>query len=217
MDWICSLSRLVPAPLGGDISAVRTNSFCSSFCFSLATRVRYSFLGRASTVAFHKSSRKMKVMRKIFIIGILGALLSMSCTKKTETSPVEAPSPEIAVRKFVELSAQAKELSDKDRLGELCTGEMKLALEQMSAEQFGMFYLNGNISIQDFQVLSSSRDKSKAQIVYQVSVENRQGTDITKEMNQREVDLSETPAGWLIEAVRPKGVDKLVFTRGMIF
>lgn len=159
----------------------------------------------------------MRTMKKNLLIAILSIVFSASCTKKSETPIAEVPSPESAVRKFVELSVQAKELSDKDRLGDLCAGEMKLALEQMSMEQFRMFYLNGNISIQDFKVLSTSRENSKAQIVYQVSVENRQGTDVTKEVNQREVELTETPSGWLIEAVRPKGVDKLVFTRGMIF
>ncbi|MFM8315704.1 MAG: hypothetical protein ACKOA8_15595, partial [Deltaproteobacteria bacterium] len=91
------------------------------------------------------------------------------------------------------------------------------AFESMNDEQFRMYYLNGNISIQELKVLSVNRDKNKAVVHYQVAVENRQGTDVTKEMNEREVDLIESPSGWLIESIRPKGTDKLVFSKGMIF
>lgn len=141
----------------------------------------------------------------------------LGCTKKEVKEVVVTVSPEDVVKNFVQVSGQAKEVLDKNKLVELCTGEMKVAFESMNEDQFRMYYLNGNISIQELKVLSVNRDKNKAVVHYQVAVENRQGTDITKEINEREVDLIESPSGWLIESIRPKGTDKLVFSKGMIF
>jgi len=156
-------------------------------------------------------------MKTSLLVVLVSCLGLMGCHKKSEAPLVEKTSPESVIRKFVDLSAQAKELSDRNRLADFCSGNMKAAFEQMTDEQFRLFYLNGNIEVQEFKILSTNRDTNKAKIVYQVTVENRQGTDITKEVNEREVELLEVPTGWLIEAVRPKGLDKLVFSRGMIF
>ncbi|NBV50279.1 hypothetical protein EBR78_03530 [bacterium] len=153
-------------------------------------------------------------IRSALVILVFGLV---ACTKKEVKEVVIAVSPEDVVKNFVQVSGQAKEVLDKSKLVELCTGEMKTAFENMNDEQFRMYYLNGNISIQELKVLSVNRDKNKAVVHYQVAVENRQGTDITKEVNEREVDLIESPSGWLIESIRPKGTDKLVFSKGMIF
>jgi hypothetical protein len=94
---------------------------------------------------------------------------------------------------------------------------MKAAFEAMNEEQFKLFYLNGNINIKELKITSVTKEGPKTTVHYQVTVENRQGTDVTNEMNEREVELVESPQGWLIESVRPKGVDKLIFTKGMTF
>jgi hypothetical protein len=104
---------------------------------------------------------------------------------------------------------------------QLCTierrGEMKAAFEDMNDEQFRLFYLNGNLNIQELKVLSTNINNDQAIVVYQVVVENRQGTDVTKETNEREVVLNQGAGGWLIDSVRPKGTDKLIFSKGMVF
>jgi len=146
-------------------------------------------------------------------------LLPVGCTKKIpeKVQSATAPLPEEVVRKFVFLSGQAQELLDKEKLSEMCSGAMKQALAEMNPEQFRLYYLNDNLSVQDFKILSTSKTGVQAKVVYQITIENRQGTDITKEVNQREVDLMETPQGWLIESIRPSGTDKLIFTKGLVF
>lgn len=140
-----------------------------------------------------------------------------ACTNKEEDKNAKISQPEEVVRNFVQLSSNAKELKDKSTLSEMCTGEMKTAIEQMSDEQFRLFYLNGNLKIQELKILSATNEKGSAKVHYQVLVENKQGTDVTKEINEREAELKELPNGWLIETVKTKGTDKLVFTKGMIF
>lgn len=138
------------------------------------------------------------------------------CTKKASI-PEASRSAEDVVKEFVTLSASAKNAVDKKTLEGLCTGEMAKAFEQMTDEQFRIFYLNGNLGIQSIQVLESKVDGEAAIVRYQVTVENRQGTDVTKEVNDREVALKLSSGNWLIDSVRARGADKLVFTRGMIF
>ena len=147
------------------------------------------------------------------------ALLSSSCTKKKveESAPTQPVSAEEIVRNFVRLSTQAKDLPDKNGLSALCSGDMKSAFETMNEEQFRLFYLNGNLNIKEFKITSVNKEDGKTKVQYQVTVENRQGTDVTHEVNEREADLVESPSGWLIEAIRPKGVDKLIFSKGMTF
>jgi len=148
----------------------------------------------------------------------MSLILFVGCTKKTDQkTELPSPLPEEVVKKFILLSGQAQEISDKDKLTDLCSGEMKKAFQDMSPDQFRLYYLNDNLTVQDFKVLSSSKTQNQAKIFYQVMIENRQGTDVTKEVNEREVDLVETPQGWLIESIRPSGTDRLIFTKGMVF
>lgn len=156
-------------------------------------------------------------MKKLISVIVLSLCLFNGCTKKEAPALSAAASPEDAVRSFVHLSGEAKETNDKNKLTGLCSGEMKFAFENMNEEQFRLFYLNGNLNIQELKILSTNVNKSQAVILYQVVVENRQGTDITKEINEREAQLTEGPTGWLIESIRPRGTDKLIFSRGMVF
>lgn len=143
--------------------------------------------------------------------------LTVSCTKKEAQSPAKTSQPEEIVRRFVFLSSEAKEPKDKMALKEFCTGPMEAAFEQMSDEQFRLFYLSGNIKIEDMKTLSSNVEKDSATVHYQVVVENKQGTDVTKETNEREAILKELPGGWRIEFIRARGADQLKFAKGMIF
>ena len=156
-------------------------------------------------------------MKNISILALLLCVVFSSCTKKEEAPTVSSVSPEEVVRNFVSLSSQAKEAQDKVRLSEFCQGDMRAAFEGMTDEQFRLFYLNGNVNIKELRITGITKDKNKATVQYQILVENRQGTDITHETNEREVELSEVPNGWVIEAIRPKGTDKLIFSRGMVF
>lgn len=152
------------------------------------------------------------------ILSVMSFLIALNGCVKKEPSPVpNAKSPEEVVRTFVRLSGEAKEVTDKSKLSDLCTGDMKNALIEINDEQFRLFYLSGNVNIQELKILSTNISQAKATIVYQVLVENRQGTDITKELNEREAVLGEGPNGWLIESIRPRGTDKLIFSRGMVF
>jgi len=139
------------------------------------------------------------------------------CVKKEVSTASPPKSPEEVIRSFVRLSGEAKEVSDKAKLGELCSGEMKSALAEINDEQFRLFYLTGNVNIQELKILSTISNDSQATIIYQVVVENRQGTDVTKETNEREAVLKQGATGWLIESIRPKGTDKIIFSKGMVF
>ena len=152
-----------------------------------------------------------------FYFLVLVLLGSIGCTKKeVVVTPIE-PNPEEAVRSFVQLSGKAKELGDRSKLIEMCSGDMKKAFQEMNEEQFRLFYLNGNVNVLDLKILSTSKNEESAKVQYQVLVENKQGTDITKETNEREAELVKSGNSWLIEAIRPKGIDKLIFTKGMVF
>lgn len=154
-----------------------------------------------------------------FFLAISGLIIFASgCTKKVE-APTQKSNllPEEVVKEFVLLSGQAQELSDHEKLSQMCSGIMKKAFDEMSPEQFRLYYLNDSVTVQGIKILANSKTQGQAKVVYQVTLENRQGTDITKEMNEREVDLVETPQGWLIESIRPAGTDKLIFSRGMVF
>ncbi|NBX76940.1 MAG: hypothetical protein EBQ92_10335 [Proteobacteria bacterium] len=156
-------------------------------------------------------------MKNIFILISLTLIGFMGCTKKEAPVLPVTTSPEEVVRSFVRLSGEAKEVVDKSKLASLCSGEMKAAFDDMNDEQFRLFYLNGNLNVQELKILSTNINKDQATVLYQVVVENRQGTDVTKETNEREVVLNQVAGGWLIDTVRPKGTDKLIFSKGMVF
>jgi hypothetical protein len=156
-------------------------------------------------------------MKIFLLLSTLFCLNLANCTKKEEAPQLISVSPEEVVRNFITLSSQAKETRDKSRLSDFCQGDMKAAFDGMSDEQFRLFYLNGNVNVKELRITGITKEKNKAVVQYQVLVENRQGTDVTHETNEREVELSEVSNGWVIEAVRPKGTDKLVFSKGMVF
>jgi hypothetical protein len=94
---------------------------------------------------------------------------------------------------------------------------MKQTFEKMNLETFRMNYLNQNIKLKEIRITENSIEDVRARIAYEVEIENLQGTTVTQEQNQREVELVKMAGGWFIETIRPKGSDKIAFTRGMIF
>lgn len=158
-------------------------------------------------------------MKNFLILFVCLTFLASSCTQKKQEEPIPSQpvSAEETVRNFVRLSSQAKDVQDKTALSGFCAGDMKSAFDTMNEEQFRLFYLSGNLSVKELKITSVTKEDSKTMVQYQVTVENKQGTDVTHETNEREAELVESPQGWLIQAVRPKGVDKLIFTKGMTF
>lgn len=158
-------------------------------------------------------------MKKFLTLTAFTPLLFVACTRWGGNSAnVETGrTPEETVKQFVELSASAKETDDKRRLEELTAGELRRAFSQMSDESFRMTYLNHAIKIKDLKILESVKEGAAAKVSYSVSVENPQGTDITHETNEREVLLTQSQGAWYIESLRPKGSDRIAFTKGMIF
>jgi len=159
-------------------------------------------------------------MRAIIVLSCL--ILFAGCIKKeganpAGTSAVEKKTPEQVVKEFIDLSAGAKELGDREKLKELCVGELRRALERMTDEAFRIGYLNNNVKIKSVRVIESSFENDAAKIRYQVFVDNPQGTDPTTELTEREVGLTKSQGNWFIESIRPVGSDKIAFTRGMMF
>lgn len=156
-------------------------------------------------------------------------LLFCGCTRQAAKRAAQGPFD--VVKDFVQLSAAAKDASDKQKLADLCTGEMKSAFERMTDEAFRISYLGSNLKIQALKALpdlsadanapvapgKAPAEGDSATVRYQVTVENKQGTDPTQEINQREVVLKRLKEGWFIESVRLQGSDQIVFNRGMIF
>jgi hypothetical protein len=151
---------------------------------------------------------------KILTLGLLVVLFG-ACTKKSAVNP--GPSPEETVKSFIELSASAKDKADKLKIQALCVGELRRAFDRMTDEIFQMSYLSNNVKIEDLKFIQSKVDGETARVLYQVSIENKQGTDTTKEVNQREVELARTQGSWQIESIRMVGSDNVAFTRGMMF
>jgi hypothetical protein len=158
-------------------------------------------------------------MKKLTLILLLFfvACIKNSTTPTASVSKTVDAGPSDVVKTFVNLSATAKSLEDKTRLVESCGGDFKTAFERMSEEEFKLTYLSGQIKVENLEVLDSSVDKEVAKVHYRVSVENKQGTETTQETNEREAILRKGVSGWVIEAIRLKGSDKLAFTRGMMF
>jgi hypothetical protein len=162
---------------------------------------------------------KMRFFLALFLIISFAA-----CTKsgKAPEAPAvpsaaeKAKTPEELVRSFVELSAAAKDPGDKQKLQNLCSGEMRGALEKMTDEGFRLAYL-GNLKVTDITFVESKIDGDLAKLRYRVSVENGQGTDTTKEENEREVELVQVQGIWRMQNIRMKGSDKIAFMNGMVF
>lgn len=146
-------------------------------------------------------------------------LFSASCTKKPggNFQASSTRSPEEVVKEFIDKSVHSTSVDDRRFLQDLCAGEMKRAFERMSDEEFRASYLSNELKLQGIKILNQTVESDVARVHYQVSVQNGMGTDPTQEYNEREVELKLSQGAWYIEYIRPKGVDKLAFTRGMIF
>ena len=153
---------------------------------------------------------------------VLLAAFFMACTPKqaaqnSANQQTAQVLPNEVVKTFVELSASAKSIEDKRKLQDQCAGELRRAFERMSDEEFRLSYLATQVKIQGLKILESNIQNDSARVRYELSVENHQGTDVTHEVNEREVELIRSQGSWFIEFIRLKGSDKLAFTRGMIF
>ncbi len=155
----------------------------------------------------------MKNLIFAFLIFFLG------CTKhqQSQTASLSELNPSGVVKAFVELSASARTTDDKKRLIESCGGDLRRAFERMSEEEFKLAYLSSQLKIEKIEIKNATTQDDTAWVHYQVTLENKQGTETTHEINEREVQLRKISGGWIIEAIRLKGTDKLAFTRGMMF
>ena len=118
---------------------------------------------------------------------------------------------------FVEASASSKSAEDRRRLQELCNGDMRRTFERMNEEAFRLIYLDTKVSILDLKFMDTKEEGDTAKVTYQLTVDNKQGTDPTREVNTREVILSRANNAWYIENIRMQGSDQVAFTRGMLF
>jgi hypothetical protein len=140
-------------------------------------------------------------------------LFFSACTKKA----VKATTPTDAVESFIKLSSSSESKEDKKKLMSLCRGPLLKAFEKMSEDVFQISYLSGNINVKQIQIIDSKTDESIATVVYRVLVDNQQGSEATEESNEREVDLVKNEGNWYLYSIRPKGSDKIAFTKGMLF
>ena len=151
------------------------------------------------------------------MVKILLVLVLVSCTKLAFWTKTAEKSPEEVVKGFLEFSASAGTIRDKRTIQDMCHGELKRIFERMSDEMFTMSYLSKAVSLKGVKVVSTSVDNDVARVRYQVSVENKQGTDTTHETNEREVELTRVDGQWRIDSIRPIGSDQIAFSRGMVF
>ena len=141
-----------------------------------------------------------------------------ACTKNPSSGTQSAARPpEEVVKEFVTVSAHAQSGADKRKLEELTAGELRRAFSSMTDESFKMAYINSGVKINEMKVLEAKTETDSATVLYQLAVENKQGTDPTNEVNEREVLLTLSQGAWYIESIRLRGTDKVAFTRGMIF
>lgn len=159
----------------------------------------------------------MKTYWLLFVTLFVTLFVSMGCEKIPWPTRSAALMPGDVVKKFLAVSAGASDLKDKKVLSEMCYGEMKRIFERMSDEMFTMSYLSNQVSVQEIKIVESRVHDSVARILYQVTVENKQGTDPTVEKNEREVELTRVDGQWRIDSIRPHGSDQIAFSRGMIF
>jgi len=145
--------------------------------------------------------------------------LTSACTKKASTSSdASAPQePAAVVRRFVELSAGAKDLRDRQELEKMSTGPVHEAFQKMSEENFQMSYLGNKIRVKDLTIVESHQEGAAAIVRYKVTIENAGGSDTTQETNERQVQLRQMDARWVIENLQVYGTDKIAFTNGMLF
>ncbi len=153
---------------------------------------------------------------KLLTLGLLVVLMG-ACTKKAPVVTGGETTPEATVKTFVELSASAKDKADKAKIQALCVGELRRAFDRMTDELFQVSYLSNNVTIKDLKIVESKVEGETAKVQYQLSIENKQGTDVTQEVNSREVELTRNQGAWQIESIRIIGTDNVAFTRGMIF
>lgn len=152
------------------------------------------------------------------LLTLITTLILTSCIRKADQAPQAASeSPDAVVKKFVEISATVKEDGDKEKLMQLCQGEMRRAFERMTPEAFRVAYMSNAVKIKEIKILNSSVTAAAAKVSYQVTLDNPHGTDPTQEINSREVELVQSNGTWLIDNIKPQGSDQIAFTRGMIF
>lgn len=147
---------------------------------------------------------------------------AVGCTKKAPPSGGAAggdtpQEPTAVVRKFVELSAGAKDLRDREALQKMATGPVLEAFSKMSEENFQMSYLGNRIRVKDLAIVESHQEGAAAIVRYKVTIENAGGSDTTTETNERQVQLRQMDGRWVIENLQVYGTDKIAFTNGMLF
>ncbi len=146
---------------------------------------------------------------------ILLLLVVPSCTRHSQM--VANSSPEEVVKRFVDLSINARDISDKEKIQALCSQELKRVFQRMNPEAFKLIYVDSKITLLEFKVIAFSQEVDTAKVTYEVSVENNQGADPTREINQREVTLQRSQGQWFIDSIRTSGTDRIAFTKGMLF
>lgn len=158
-------------------------------------------------------------MKKTLLYFVFPSLMLAlaGCVKKAQTVAPAIEGPEAVVRRFVDISAAVKSDEDRQRLIALCQGELRRAFERMSPEAFRLAYTASAIKIKEFSVLEKKQQTDTASVAYRVVLDNAQGSDATMETSTREVELVLVGNSWLIENIKPQGVDQIAFTRGMIF
>lgn len=157
-------------------------------------------------------------MKQGLLVAATLALFITACTKNSSLpAPQAGKSPQDVVRMFVEASASSKSAEDRRRLQELCNGDMRRTFERMNEEAFRLIYLDTKVSILDLKFMDTKEEGDTAKVTYQLTVDNKQGTDPTREVNTREVILSRANNAWYIENIRMQGSDQVAFTRGMLF
>jgi hypothetical protein len=150
-------------------------------------------------------------------LSLILCFLIVSCTKLGFFKSSATKSPDEVVRGFIEMSAKARNPQDKQKLEELCSGEMRRVFNRMTDEMFKTSYLASGISLKDVKILETQIESQTARVRYQVSLENTGGTDSTRETNEREVDLTLARGQWYIDSIRISGTDRIAFSRGMVF
>jgi len=140
-----------------------------------------------------------------------------SCTKWHELFTPVGRGPDEILKSFLHLSAGVKGAEDKKKLEGMCSGELRRAFERMSDEMFKLSYQNSQIEIKDLKFTENEVKGDGARLVYRVSIDNRQGTELTHETAEREVEMIRIQGTWFLDSIRARGSDQIAFTRGIIF
>lgn len=124
---------------------------------------------------------------------------------------------EKVLKSFLELSAGATDLKDREKLRDLCSGEMRRAFQNMTDESFKTAYLNSKIKVNKIDVFDLQTKDGKIKAKYRIELtQGNSGSDV-KQTNEREVEVVESRGAWLLESIRTHGADTLAFSKGMIF